>query len=113
MKKGFTLLEVIVAASIFGIGIISLVNLFSSSLKMTRQAADKIVIAQKVRSQDSVLRVREYSDLIGKNYLFQDDVQTYITPVNSEKNNHLLRVNYNAEFKSGEKENFVTYMTSP
>ena len=91
---GFSLLEVIVALAIMAMGFITVLQLFSGSIRSVSLSEQYLKATTLAHSKLGELEINDYSDseLEGtfpneKNYRWQLDISPYTSPLNSEENN--------------------------
>ncbi|MCX5769430.1 MAG: prepilin-type N-terminal cleavage/methylation domain-containing protein [Candidatus Hydrogenedentes bacterium] len=123
-NRGFTLLEVLVAVAILGVGIIAVMGLFPQSLRAARAAAERNAAATAAGSALSQLRaldnISEMRAWINKNtmdgltaaeavYAIYDDTGASVTRLPGT--NDVFRVTYRVKMTDGRYESFVTYVT--
>lgn len=123
-NSGFTLLEVLVAVAILGVGIMAVMGLFPQSLRAARAAAERNAAATAAGSALSQLRaldnISEMRAWINKNtmdgltaaeavYAIYDDTGASITRLPGT--NDVFRVTYRVKMTDGRYESFVTYVT--
>ena len=91
---GFSLLEVIVALAIMAMGFITVLQLFSGSIRSVSLSEQYLKATTLAHSKLGELEINNYSDseLEGtfpneKNYRWQLDISPYTSPLNSEENN--------------------------
>jgi len=123
-KEGFTLLEVLIAVAILGVGIIAVMGLFPNSLRQARAAAERNAAATAAGSELSRLRaldnLSEMRAWILKNcngslsaadkiYAVYDDAKASVTRLPGTQD--VFRVTYRVKMTDGRYESFVTYVT--
>lgn len=124
-EHGFTLLEVLIALGIIGIGIIAAMQLFPSSLKQARMAAERTAAANVANSELGRLRsinnpeafkawldknsLRCITDSIEKIYSLYGGWQTSVQRMSDSDETY--RVTFNVRMMDGRAETFVTYVT--
>jgi len=108
---GFTLLEVIVAMTLFAAGIVVVVNLFSGALRLsagTRDVSDSTIYAGQ-RMEEALLIpnpvVGVERGTFGDNYRWE--VATVIAPQEEEKPYDEIRVRVTVRWTDGEDERAV------
>jgi uncharacterized protein (TIGR02598 family) len=123
-NSGFTLLEVLVAVGILGIGIMAVMGLFPQSLRAARAAAERNTAATVAGSELSRLRaldnLSEMRAWINKNAVGALDAatDTYAIYAGTEGSvtrlpgtTDVFRVTYRVKMTDGRYESFVTYVT--
>jgi type II secretion system protein I len=124
-EHGFTLLEVLIALAIVGIGIIAVMQLFPSSLKQARMAAERTAAANVANSELGQLRsinnqgdFRSWLDANSlkfisaageKIYALYGGWQTSVQRLSDSEETY--RVTFNVKMLDGRSETFVTYVT--
>lgn len=123
-NSGFTLIEVLVAVAILGVGIMAVMGLFPQSLRAARAAAERNDAATAAGSALSQLRaldnISEMRAWINKNtmdgltaaeavYAIYDDAGASVTRLPGT--NDVFRVTYRVKMTDGRYESFVTYVT--
>ena len=108
---GFTLLEVIVAMTLFAAGIVVVVNLFSGALRLsagTRDVSDSTIYAGQ-RMEEALLVPNPVEGVergtFGDNYRWE--VATAISPQEEEKAYDEIRVRVTVRWTDGEDERAV------
>ncbi len=120
-NAGFTLLEVIVAATILSIGVIAIMRLFPQSIRQTRIAAERQQVSFLAKTELGQLRAggagpqmsqwalnnafRQISDSVGMYRGWTSSLRRVSSEVD------LYRVTFNVEMFDGRRERFVTYVT--
>lgn len=123
-NSGFTLLEVIVAATILSIGVIAIMRLFPVSIQQTRFAAERQQVSFLAKTEFGQLRAggvgpqmanwalnNSFSNIeaAGGAYGLYRSWGSTIRRVSSDVD--LYRVTLNVEMYDGRRERFVTYVT--
>ncbi|HUW60599.1 MAG TPA: prepilin-type N-terminal cleavage/methylation domain-containing protein [Candidatus Bathyarchaeia archaeon] len=123
-NSGFTLLEVLVAVGILGVGIMAVMGLFPQSLRAARAAAERNAAATVAGSELSRLRaldnISEMRAWINKNtmaavdeaaaaYAIYDACGASVTRLPGTQD--VFRVTYRVKMTDGRYESFVTYVT--
>lgn len=123
-KQGFTLLEVLIAVGILGIGIIAVMGLFPNSLRHARAAAERNAATTAASSELGRLRALNNTsdirtwianspiknvDAVHDAYALYDAYGATVTrfPGTDE----LFRVTYRVKMSDGRYESYVTYVT--
>ena len=123
-NSGFTLLEVLVAVAILGVGIMAVMGLFPQSLRAARAAAERNAAATAAGSELSRLRaldnISEIRAWINKNCERELDAAadvyaiyagTRATVTRLPGTQDVFRVTYRVKMTDGRYESFVTYVT--
>ena len=91
---GFSLLEVIVALAIMAMGFVTVLQLFSGSIRSVSLSEQYLKATTLAHSKLGELEINNYSDSKFKgtfpkeeNYRWELDISPYTSPLNSEKNN--------------------------
>lgn len=129
MKKnsGFTLLEVLIAVGILGIGILAVMQLFPSALKQSRMAAEKSVATGLASSQAAQLRTMDLSPGSMRQWLIANAARTLDSAQSSYAmyegwqstaermpgGTNTYRVTFRVNMPNDRTETFVTYVTKP
>jgi len=123
-EHGFTLLEVLIAIAILGVGIMAIMQLFPASLNQSRLAAERTAAATAANSELSRLRALnnsgDVSEWIRQNvlhnltaidraYALYDGWRTTITRTSDSEETY--RVTFHVQMLDGRMETFVTYIT--
>lgn len=123
-KQGFTLLEVLIAVGILGIGIIAVMGLFPNSLRHARAAAERNAASTAANSELSRVRaLNNVSDIrrwiadsgiktvgtIHETYALYDACGATVTRFPGSED--LFRVTYRVKMHDGRYESYVTYVT--
>ena len=130
---GFTLLEVMVALTILGVGIIAIMQLFPTSLRQSRIAAERTTVASLARTELGRVRAggvfnqgseEEFVQYIQRwatrnpmrtlneaqrAYALYEGWRSSVERVQDTVN--LFRVTFSVEMSDGREETFVTYVT--
>lgn len=126
MKRngGFTLLEVLVALVILGIGVIAVMQLFPASVRQSRVAAERTVATNVANAQLAKLRGLDLGSQF-RNWLTENTQHT-ITDIESVyalyqgwsttvqrvvDSQDTYRVTFTVQMADGRYETFVTYVT--
>lgn len=124
-NSGFTLLEVLIALGILGVGIIAVMQLFPASLTQSRIAAESTVITNVANSELGRLRAIDLrSDLsswtdrntfhtldsIERIYALYEGWQSVVHRVPGAPDTY--RVTFSVQLADGRVETFVTYVTA-
>jgi prepilin-type N-terminal cleavage/methylation domain-containing protein len=118
METGFTLLEVVVAMAIVGLGVVTVIEIFSMGLRLeTASAARTDAVAYSRQVMDTLLIRKSFdmrgdSGTIGRTHRWQADVQpirddTQLAPPNWDINQITLRMRY----PDGERDKLVEIKT--
>ena len=122
---GFTLLEVLIALAILGIGIIAVMQLFPASLRQSQLAAERTVITGVANSELSRLRAIDLNTKldtwkerntfhtlteIERIYALYEGWSSTVTRVPGARDTY--RVTFTIERTDGRTETFVTYVTA-
>lgn len=121
---GFSLLEVIVALTILAVGILAIMQLFPTSLRQTRKAAERTSVASLARTElgrvkasgvgDPLTRwaeanaIRQFT-VAEQAYTLYESWRSSVRRVPSGVD--LYRVTFNVRLYDGSEEQFVTYVT--
>lgn len=123
-EQGFTLLEVLIAVAILGVGIMAIMQLFPASLNQSRLAAERTAAATAANSELSRLRAinsgTDMSDWLRQNmmhnltavdraYALYEGWRTTITRTSDSEETY--RVTFRVQMLDGRMETFVTYIT--
>ena len=123
-NSGFTLLEVLVAVGILGVGILAVMGLFPQSLRAVRAAAERNEAATAAGSALSQLRaldnLSEMRAWINKNamasldeaasaYAIYEGAGASVTRLPGTQD--VFRVTYRVKMTDGRYESYVTYVT--
>ncbi len=84
-NDGFSLLEVIVALAIMAMGFVTVLQLFSGSIRSVSLSEQYLKGTTLAHSKLGELEVNNYSD--EKNYRWQLQVSPHTSPLNSKENN--------------------------
>lgn len=123
-KEGFTILEVLVAVGILGIGIIAVMGLFPQSLRHARAAAERNHAAatagsemSRLRALDNMSEMREWvrkntgNSLKNVNNIYALYEGTKATVTRLPGSEDVFRVTYRVKMADGRYETYVTYVT--
>lgn len=125
-KGGFTLLEVIVALTILAVGIIAIMQLFPTSLRQTRVAAERTTVASLARSELGRVRAGGVGEALNewavqnalktlteaqRSYALYDSWRSTVQRVGGDVD--LFRITFSVRMFDGREEQFVTYVTEP
>ncbi len=121
---GFTLLEVMVALTILAVGIIAIMQLFPTSLRQSRIAAERTTVASLARTELGRVRaggvgdrlaswaaenaLKELSD-VQRSYAMYDSWRATVQRIGGEVD--LFRVTFSVKMIDEREEKFVTYVT--
>jgi prepilin-type N-terminal cleavage/methylation domain-containing protein len=123
-NAGFTLLEVLVALAILGVGIIAAMQLFPMSLRQSRMAAERTAAANLANSELSRLRGLDvggnFESWLSRNtlqpltsiqqtYALYNGWYTSIQRMGGDTDTY--RVTFSVQMMDGRREIFVTYVT--
>lgn len=123
-KGGFTLIEVLIALAILGVGIVAIMQLFPASLRQTRLAAERTIVTNLATSQLSRLQSGDLRtnlsawlqentlhdlERIERIYALYEGWQTTVHRVPGGPDTY--RVTFTVELANGRQETFVTYVT--
>jgi prepilin-type N-terminal cleavage/methylation domain-containing protein len=123
-QAGFSLVEVIVALTILAVGILAIMQLFPSSLRQTRKAAERTSVASLARTElgrvkasgvgDTLTRWAEANAIRQFNaaeqaYTLYESWRSSVQRVPGGVD--LYRVTFNVRLYDGSEEEFVTYVT--
>ncbi|MBI5093206.1 MAG: prepilin-type N-terminal cleavage/methylation domain-containing protein [Candidatus Hydrogenedentes bacterium] len=85
-RKGFTLIEVLIAMVILGVGIIAIFKMFPDSLRQARVAAERTIVAELASSRLCQVRAAGAENLLRSTPSFLSAVTTAaITTTSSER----------------------------
>ncbi len=142
-EQGFSLLETLIALTLFAAGVMAVMKLFPMSLRQAQGAAERTVAAQLADSKFGTLRTEGYarvapnagrymqdaaSDLsippalrftissieqVGDIYGIYDGYSTKIQRMGASDGAGLHRVVFNVKMYDGRYERFVTYLANP
>ena len=122
-SRGFTLLEVLIAVAILGVGIIAVMQLFPASMRQTQVANERVAATTVASSELSRLRAldlaTEFDSWVDRNtirtlneteriYALYDGWRTTVT--RAEGSDDLYRVTFTVQMADGRNETFVTYV---
>lgn len=120
-RRGFTLLEVLIALSILLSAIIAILLVFPTSLFQARQAIERSITAQTADSITGEIRSSSaealFFDQVRKELLTQqqaNQIYTFTTTVqrlHGASSIYLQRITLNIQFTDDRQETFVTYVT--
>ncbi|NIA16309.1 MAG: prepilin-type N-terminal cleavage/methylation domain-containing protein [Nitrospiraceae bacterium] len=123
-RRGFTLLEVLIAVAILGVGIIAVMQLFPASMRQTQVANERTAATAVANSELSRLRAldlaSDFDSWVDRNtvrtlseteriYALYDGWRTTVT--RAEGSEDLYRVTFTVQMADGRNETFVTYVT--
>ena len=93
-EDGFSLLEVIVALSIMAVGFVTVLQLFSGSIRSVNMSEQYLKATNLAKSKMNLLEINNYKTtkfegtFAGEeNYNWELEVSPYLTTLNSEENN--------------------------
>ena len=124
-NDGFTLLEVLIALAILGVGIMAVMQLFPTSLRQSRIAAERTVITNLANSELSNLRAIDLNtqftswkerntfhtlDEVERIYALYEGWHSVVHRVPGSVD--MYRVTFSIERSDGRTETFVTYVTA-
>lgn len=129
-NAGFTLLEVMISLTILAVGIVAVMQLFPISLRQSRVAAERTVVASlaktelgKVKAGGVGTQLQEWArsnafrtlSEIEQGYALYQGWRTTVqrVPGASAGNVDLYRVTFAVQMLDGREETFVTYVTDP
>lgn len=123
-NSGFTLLEVIVALTILAVGIIAILQLFPTSLRQARLAAEKTTVASLARTELGRVRaggvgnqlaqwaeqnaLRQLTE-VQRAYAMYESWRSTVQRVGGDVD--LFRVTFTVRMPDERDEKFVTYVT--
>ncbi|MCC6144036.1 MAG: prepilin-type N-terminal cleavage/methylation domain-containing protein [Candidatus Hydrogenedentes bacterium] len=128
--QGFTLLEVMVALSILALGILAIMQLFPVSLRQSRIAAERTVVASLAKTELSKVKaggvgnqLQEWAERnalrtisgVEQAYTLYDSWRSTVQRVQGSALGtvDLFRVTFAVRMLDGREETFVTYVTEP
>ena len=124
-REGFTLLEVIIALTILGVGIVAVMQLFPTSLRKQSIASERSVVASLARTQLSEVRTLGPGQTISqwlqqnaykvvaeaaRSYTLYDSWRSSVSRV-GQGDVSLYRIVFTVHMHDGRDEEFVTYVT--
>ena len=124
-RKGFTLVEVLVALAILGVAIVAIVKLFPDSLRQARVAAERTIVAELASSKLGQVRAAGAESLLQgqpaylslntasqvyKTYLMYDGYTSNVQRMPGSDETYLQRVTFTVKMPDGRLETFVTYV---
>ena len=123
-KRGFTLIEVLIALLILTVGILAAMQLFPAALRQSRAAAERTQASQLADSQMSRLRAMDVGhdfarwvdrntldtlSTTGRSYALYNGWSTTVQRTGADSDTY--RVTFSVQMMDGRRENFVTYVT--
>lgn len=124
-RKGFTLVEVLVALAILGVAIVAIIKLFPDSLRQARVAAERTIVAELASSRlgqvraagaENLLNGRpSYLNLTAASQIYQtslmyDGYTSNVQRMSGADETYLQRVTFTVKMPDGRLETFVTYV---
>jgi len=120
-RRGFTLVEVLVALAILLTGIIAVLIMFPQSLKAARMAAERSVTSQAAHSVMSQIRATSADSLYNQKLLPEllDQPQsaanlygyaTSVARLSGASEVYLQRVTFTVQLSNGRTETFTTFV---
>lgn len=121
---GFTLLEVLVALTILAVGIIAIMQLFPTSLRQSRRAAEKTTVASLARTELGRVRASGVGNQLvqwaeenalrqlteaQRSYAMYDSWRATVQRMGGDVD--LFRVTFTVQLPDERDEKFVTYVT--
>ncbi|HIJ64926.1 MAG TPA: prepilin-type N-terminal cleavage/methylation domain-containing protein [Candidatus Hydrogenedentes bacterium] len=121
-RRGFTLLEVLVALTILVIGILAVFLLFPGALTLSRAAAERRSVSEEARSVLGQARAAGAPNLMKEKFEFLDSISptaepafhieqyTAVQRLRGAGPEALQRVTFTAKMGDDKTETFVTYV---
>jgi len=130
-RKGFTLVEVLVALAILGVAIVAIIKLFPDSLRQARVAAERTIVAELASSRLGQVRAAGAETLLqgntnltdilksstaseiygnGRNTIMYDGYASNVQRMSGSDETFLQRVTFTVRMPDGRLETFVTYV---
>lgn len=125
-RKGFTLIEVLIAMVILGVGIIAIFKMFPDSLRQARVAAERTIVAELASSRLGQVRAAGAENLLRStpSYLsavttaagvsqsgsMYDGYSSSVQRMRGAEDTYLQRVTFSVKMPDGRLETFVTYV---
>jgi len=116
-RNGFTLLEVVVAMAIVGLGVVTVLEIFSLGLRLARRSSDQTeAIAYGRQVMDEVLTRREIKDGREEGSIGDKRYRLQVSPVREEaqlisSNWELKEITLELRYRDGERERQVEMST--
>jgi prepilin-type N-terminal cleavage/methylation domain-containing protein len=123
--QGFTLLEILIALAILGVGVLAVVQMFPLGLQQTRQAVQRQISAELAGSRLARLRAEGAEALLttgnlaaassiydlyaGRHHLVEGFEGT-VQRMRGAANTYLQRVTFTVTMTDGSTQQFVTYV---
>ncbi|MGH7766139.1 MAG: type IV pilus modification PilV family protein [Candidatus Binatia bacterium] len=117
IQSGFTLLEVVVAMAIVGLGVVTLIEVFSMGLRLeTASAARTDAVAYSRQVMDTVLIRKSFaargdSGSIGKTHRWQVDIQPIRDDTQIATNWNINQITLRMRYPDGERDKWVEIKT--
>jgi prepilin-type N-terminal cleavage/methylation domain-containing protein len=117
MESGFTLLEVVVAMAIVGLGVVTLIEVFSMGLRLeTASAARTDAVAYSRQVMDTVLIRKSFdargdSGSIGRTHRWQVDIQPVRDDTQIATNWNINQITLRMRYPDGERDKLVEIKT--
>jgi len=115
--QGFTLLEVVVAMAIVGLGVVTLIEVFSMGLRLeTASAARTDAVAYGRQVMDTLLARKSFdmrgdSGSIGKTHRWQVDIQPLRDDTQIATNWDINQITLRMRYPDGERDKLVEIKT--
>lgn len=124
-RKGFTLIEVLVALAILGVAVVAIMKLFPDSLRQARVAAERTIVAELASSRLGQVRAAGAESLLQgqpaylnlsaasqqyKTFLMYDGYTSNVQRMHGSDETYLQRVTFTVKMPDGRLETFVTYV---